>query len=504
MAHAGPIQRRALRAVALRAGALLVLPAAVTAAGLAPTTAASPGASAAPAQAADRGGRPNIMLLFADDMTAEDLAAMPVTRRVLGRNGVRFTRAIAPTPSCCPARATMLTGRYAHNTGVYTNRAGGSWSEYRDDERDSLPVWLRKAGYATSWIGKYMNGYPGEARPSTVPPGWTHWHVPIRRIYNYRRWTINHDGHVHRQGPRYQTLAWRDQMLRQVDELAPARRPFFMSVSFVAPHGGSPRDPDDVGPNARGDGPLGTPYVQSRDRDTWDRPRPDKPSLDEENVSDKPQYVRDAAPRDEAALLESWQQRRESLASVDRAVGSLVERLRRLGELRDTLLVFTSDNGFLLGEHGLKAKSVPYEEAVRVPLLVRGPGFGGGRTSSVPVSQADFAPTFLHLARGRASLPLDGVSLHQVLADPRRWRSRDLLTQFGQPGADGRFRWTGVRTRRWVYTEYAATAEQELYDMRRDPYQLHNLASRDRYADRVHTLARRLDRLRDCVGAGCR
>ena len=463
------------------------------------------GAAADPDRAA-ADTRPNIVLLMADDMTYEELEAMPIVRNQLAARGVAFTRAYSPDPSCCPARATLLTGQYAQNHGVYANKPPrGSWSQYRDDEANSLPVWLDRAGYTTSWIGKYMNDYPGTEDPRTVPVGWDRWYVPTHGVYDYRRWTLNHDGRLRDQGPRYQTLAWRDEALRQVDQLSAEAAPFFLTVSFLGPHKGSPHDDDDVFVDGKED--PGTPFVLAQDRDDWSGvPVLDKPNIPEDNVRDKPEYVQEAnaRPIDRESLREAREQRREALASVDRAVGSLVQRLRDNGELDNTLVVFTSDNGYLLGEHGLLKKSLPYEESVRVPLVVRGPGFAEGAEVSVPVSHADLTPTFVRVADAEARRPQDGVSLFRVLAGGASWNRREILLQYEAPGVvrGKRMRWAGLRGTRWAYFEYA-NGERELYDMRRDPFQLHNVVDRREQAARVRGLHRQLAVLGECSGRAC-
>ncbi len=506
MDHARTDRRQTAAAARLLTLVLVPLALLATLVGTAsvPSTAAQPqsppGARSAPAATDEP---PNIVLLMADDMTYEELEAMPIVRRQLADRGVAFTQAYSPDPSCCPARATVLTGQYAQNHGVYTNRVpAGGWGQYRDDESESLPVWLQDAGYTTSWIGKYMNGYPGAEDPATVPVGWDGWHVPVHGVYNYVRSTINHDGTLLRDGQHYQTLAWRDEMLRQVDALVAGAAPYFMTVSFLAPHSGGPSDPDDID----GKDLLGTPYVFRRDRDTWSgRPVLDKPNLREDDVSDKPQYVQNAAPVNWEALAEAREQRREALASVDRAVGSLIRELRSRGELGNTLIVFTSDNGFLLGEHGLLRKSLPYEESVRVPLIVRGPGFAEGSQVATPVSHADLAPTFLDLAAGLATRPQDGVSLFDVLDDPRTWRQREILLQYEHPDSQPRkrMRWVGLRGNRWAYYEYS-NGERELYDMRADPFQLENLVEQRLQQRRVRNLHRQLAVQQTCSGPTCK
>ena len=260
----------------------------------------------------------------------------------------------------------------------------------------------------------------------------------------------------------------------------------------MAPHTGQPRDLFD---------PLGEPSAvpAPRHRDAFAGLLPPfSPAFDEEDVSDKPLAIQTRpriGPGKTLTLWETWQQRREALFAVDEGVARIVRALRHSGELRDTLVVFTSDNGFMTGEHRLAAgKIVPYEPSIRVPLLMRGPGLPAGAVRTRPVWNGDLAPTILDAAGARAPWAPDGRSLLRPLPP------RDILLE--GPTKRGMLRYVGLRTARHVYVEHA-DGQLELYDLVRDPYQLDNLAARPEAVIVRMRLAYRLAALRSCAGATC-
>lgn len=440
---------------------------------------------------------PNIVLIVTDDQTVEDLAAMPQVRERLAATGVGFEEAFAPYPLCCPARATLLTGQYAHNHHVLGNKLpyGGF---QRFDDRETLPVWLQRAGYDTVMLGKYLNGFPVEGDEGYIPPGWTDWRVPVAGIYNFWNYTLNVNGQMTTYENRYQADVWQEHLDDIVETYAGGDDPFFLWAGFLAPHNGGPAEPDDPTTG------LGTPAVAPEYRDAQsDLELPDKPSINEADVSDKPAHIRRAQLRNLDALTELLQQRRESLMSVDDAVGRMMDRLEAAGELDDTVFVFTSDNGYLVGEHRRVGKTIGYEESVRVPLILSGPGIPSGAVRSQLVSHADIAPTILELAGASPGLVTDGRSLLPYAADRDDARGRAILLQAGPQGASPDRWYTAIRTRSRVYVEYD-TGERELYDLRDDPLQLESAHEDIRQSGVVRRLASRLSVLRDCAGETCR
>lgn len=490
--------------------------------------------------------RPNVLVLMTDDMRADDLQFMPNARRLIGDAGVEFENAMAPHPLCCPSRASFFTGLYSHHHEVWSHVEPFGFASL-DDSR-TLPVWLREIGYRTLFLGKYLNGYgwqplrDGSPSLRYVPPGWTEWQASVDAVesaaekdgplegstYRYFDTTLSHDGRlVPNEGP-YQTHLYSRITQDLLRREARQSQPFFAYVSFTAPHTGTPFEDDDTEPIRSADGrrqkllsPARPDYVKGRfDEEIVRIPggadRPDR-------IEDKPVHVRRRAPLspvEEDALLENFRQRAEALSVVDDEIGNVMEVLERTGELDNTYVLLTSDNGFYLGEHHRRqGKTIPYEPALRVPLLMRGPGIPAGEVRSDPFLTVDMVPTLLDAAGGAAPTGLDGVSLLDVARSGDHGWDRGVLLDTGPIGAppravtvtdpvrvNGRVRETrlsvGVRTARWAYLEHA-TGEQELYDLRRDPFQWVNLVDRPRYAGVVRLLAAELDRLRDCGPEEC-
>jgi hypothetical protein len=235
-------------------------------------------------------------------------------------------------------------------------------------------------------------------------------------------------------------------------------------------------------------------------------PMPIPPNFNEQNVFTKPQPIYDRPlldPTTVAAVQENWRQELESLQAVDDAVARIVGTLERTGELQNTLILYTSDNGFMHGEHRVKSGKVwPYEEASRVPLIARGPGVPAGFRDARPVANIDVAPTIVDAADAQPQRVLDGRSLFGLMADPGLWWGRDILLENGR-GANGVPAYRAIRTGRFIYIQHRSTGEYELYDLERDPFQLSNLDGVPAYASVQRDLAKRLRLLRNCAGRGC-
>jgi N-acetylglucosamine-6-sulfatase len=454
-------------------------------------------AAAGPAAA-----RPNVVVLMTDDQTAASLRYMPQTRALLGDNGTTFEQSIASFPLCCPSRATHLTGQYSHNHGVLHN--SGPFGGYaRLDHANTLPVWLQAAGYRTMHVGRYLNGYD---YADGIPPGWSDWHAsPHAWAFNYSSWKVNENGSlVSHPDDAHPGEYLTDFHARRASELiaqaAPGERPFYLQVWFVAPHRGAPRDSDDpVG--------LGTPSPAPRDRDSFAGiPMPRPPNFDEANMRDKPQVVADRPRLTRERITgieENWRQELESLQAVDDAVARVVATLERTGELANTLIVFTSDNGFMHGEHRARGEKVLlYEESIRVPLVMRGPGVPWRWRDPRPVANIDLAPTIVDATGATPGRVLDGRSLLDLLEDRDVWWGRDLLIENGK-GANNVPAYRGLRTNRFLYAEHLTTGERELYDLESDPYELRSLDGDPRYETVQRDMARRLRLLKTCAGRGC-
>jgi N-acetylglucosamine-6-sulfatase len=442
--------------------------------------------------------RPNILVLMTDDQTVESLRVMANVNSLLARQGVTFTNSFASFPLCCPSRATFITGQYGHNHTIMGNAApSGGYDKLAPTHANTLPAWLQRAGYTTVHVGKYLNGY-GRARPLEVPAGWNEWYgstdPSTYRFYNY---TLNENGRLVTYGTgaaNYQADVYNRKAVEIVRRLAPAPRPFFLSVAFLAPHSGGPRDPDDPRNQA-------TPSPAPRHRNAFaNQALPTPPSLNEADVSDKPAAIRNRRVIPTArlnAIRENYQQRLESLLAVDEAVRDIVGALAATGELDRTLILFTADNGFFHGEHRVPAgKVLVYEPSVRVPLLMRGPGVPRGVQRTNLVANIDLAATILDAANAApVGRRLDGRSLLPFARDPLVRSGRDILLETPS--------YSAIRTPRHVFVQHS-TGEQELYDLAADPDQLTSLHADARFAALKTNLGARLTRLRVCAGDACR
>jgi N-acetylglucosamine-6-sulfatase len=437
-----------------------------------------------------------------DDQTAASLSTMQNVNTLLGGEGTRFDQAMDSFPLCCPSRATQLTGQYAHNHGVlHNNPPFGGFVQL--DSTNTLPVWLQANGYRTMHVGRYLNGY--EAKYG-IPPGWTDWSgLPHSAAFNYVTWKAFDHG-VLKNYPdakhpgEYLTDFQTRRGVELIDDASPGDRPFFLSLWYTAPHRGGPRDPDD--PSR-----PGTPSPAPRHRDAYAGVRmPRTPSFNEKNMYDKPQVVADRprlSPELAAGVEENWRQENEALMAVDEGVAQVVEALRRNGELDNTLLIFMSDNGFMHGEHrALAEKVLPYEESIRIPLVMRGPGVPRARVDRRLVGNVDVTSTILDATDTLPGRVQDGRSLLELLADPGAEWGRDMLIENGN-GANDVPTYRGMRTYRYLYIEHRTTGEFELYDLVNDPYELQSVDGYARYAKVQRDLATRLRGLVSCVGVDC-
>jgi arylsulfatase A-like enzyme len=458
------------------------------------------GSVGAPAAASAPAKRPNVVVLMTDDQTVESLRVMPNVKRLLVNRGAYFENSFVSFSLCCPSRATFLTGQYAHNHGVLSNELpNGGYTKL--DGSSTLPVWLEKAGYSTIHLGKYLNGY-GLRNPTEIPPGWTEWHGSVDpSSYEYYDYTLNENGTLVKYGSdpaSYKTDVYADKAVEIIRRRAAEDAPFFLWVAFLAPHSGGP-----FGPNR----PTLTALPAPRDRGRFaSEPLPRPPSFNEADVSDKPPPIRHRPLLDARKIkeiTERYRLRLESLLAVDDAVARIVDELDRSGELDNTLIIFTSDNGFFQGEHRIPVgKTAVYEPSTRVPLIIRGPGIRPGLELRQQVANIDLAPTIVGAADAHAGLPMDGRSLWPILGDPGVFWGRDLLHE-GEGRDSAQRTFTAVRTPRWIYTRYAYGAD-ELYDLSQDPDELTNLTADPGAAGIRAELRGRLATLENCAAGECR
>jgi N-acetylglucosamine-6-sulfatase len=458
------------------------------------------------AQAAAAPPRPNIVMIETDDQTLAEMEVLPNVKRLIGDEGVTFDHNFDSFSLCCPSRASFLTGQYSHNNGVRGNKLPEGGFE-KLDGTNTLPVWLQQAGYYTVHLGKYLNGY-GRRNPLEIPPGWSEWRGSVDpSTYRYYNYTLNENGVLTTycatpEPSCYQTDVYRDKADEIIRRRAPEATPFFLWVAFLADHSGNPREPDDP-PN------LATPVPAPRYKNRFaSTPLPQPPNFNEADVSDKPAAIRRRAlmtPRQIAGVQKNWQERRETLLAVDDAVVSIIDTLRQTGELDNTLVMFTSDNGFFHGEHRVRnGKVLLYEPSIHLPLMMRWTGnksLPRGVHRTQLAMNVDDAETILDAAgdTARPGRVEDGVSLLRYWRDGGLELGRDLLVD-NQPGA-GHF--DAIRSRNYLYAEYQ-NGDRELYDLQKDPYELQSQHANPAYDGIKSALSARLHNLVTCAGATCR
>lgn len=466
------------------------------------------------AAAVNNGGKPNIVVITTDDQPLSTLNAryMPNTMKLLGDKGTSFSDFIATTPLCCPSRASLITGQYGHNNGVLNN----NYSKLID-KGSTLPVWLGQAGYRTVHLGKYLNGYENFTDPpTTVAPGWDKWFTQLtpRRYWDYE---ISLNGRALTFGDRdrdYLTDVLNRRAEKWARQFGKSRRPFYLQLDQYAPH------------KTAGGPPCRSSAVPApRDQDRFEtEPLPKPASFNELDVSDKPGFIQALPPIDAAAEKKITKRFRctiESLRAVDRGVKKIRRGLKRVNEWGETIVLFTSDNGFFFGEHRIqKGKELPYEPNLHLPLLVRVPKqfrSGAPRVSTVdqPVANIDLAPTILDYAgaapcAGGDCRVQDGRSLVDLIrGDTASWPAdRGLVIE--RLACDYR----GLRAADHILIEYqtvhdpasgncVATDDAELYDLAGDPLQLDNLIGAPRQSPNgllQQQLESRLLELRTCAG----
>jgi arylsulfatase A-like enzyme len=389
--------------------------------------------------------RPSILMILPDQMRGQAMGCMgdpnvntPNLDR-LASEGVLFRNTFANTPVCCPARAILLTGRYAHKNGMVANDL-----RLRDSETAIAEI-LAAQGYRTGFIGKWhLDG--GPRLPGFVPPG------PRRQGFQF--WAANECDHRHFHptyfrdtdqaiaDDRFEPEVWTDRAIEFLK--GTGDDPFFLLVTMGPPH------------------------------DPYGAPEPYRSLYDSKALAMRPNWVEGTpgAGRDELAAYYA------SITAIDDQVGRLLRTLDEVGRTEDTIVVFTSDHGDMLGSHGQRLKRKPWEESIRVPGIIRYPAKGGeGRSSDAFLSHVDLAPTLLSLCGLPIPATMQGSDLAKfVLGETERGPDSVFFQIFVPFAGDGTpFPWRGIRTDQFMY----ARTEQGpwvLYDVKNDPYELKNLA----------------------------
>jgi N-acetylglucosamine-6-sulfatase len=412
-------------------------------------------------QSAANSEKPNIVFVLTDDMRKDDLRFVPKTRRLVGRRGMEFENAFVTFARCCPSRASILTGLYPHNHRVFTNEAPeGGEPGFRPKDGSTVATWLDGAGYRTALFGKYFNHYAGVYRP----PGWDVWHANESDEMTARRAKLFIRTSAHKPAP------------------------FF---AYVAPH--TPHPP--AKPPAR----YADRYPNLRVPRTRD--------YNEKNVSDKPHWIRTLdrlSQKEKDAADKLYRNRARSLLEIDDMMERLVTTLRETGELNNTYIIFTSDNGFHFAEHRLQPprKTTAYEPDIRIPLLVRGPGIAAGTHRSQMVLNNDFGVTMADLGGARPTRKVDGRSFVPILRGHKpAWRSA-FLVENPTSSVVPAFR-TIRKSDGKKMTQFYNKGVREIYRLSKDPRELKNV-QRTVPEGVKQRLQHRLNALKDCFGFSCR
>jgi len=510
------------------------------------------------------GNRPNIVLIQADDLVRSDIRYMPNVQRFLTRGGTTFTNYNAPYPLCGPARASLLTGQLAHNNGVLSNFKANDGGYYqlaqapgKLNQSNSLGPWMHKAGYRTGFVGKFLNDY-GTLDSTEIPPGWDSWQALVdQSTYDYYNYAMNLNGHLKYYGdPDYakQQLALGTmaatkaptsfaefyQLFRDafpvwdyfgwqrpadytmdvngkmantfVQKSAKSRKPFFLYYAPPGPHAEDTNHLQGLRPN-----PAVDPRPPKRYEHTFDNVKlPEPPDFNEADVSDKAANVRDLPLLSEAQIktvTSSFRGRLGAARSIDDSVGKIVKSLKRAHELKNTVIIFNSDNGYLQGEHRLAAsKFLPFENSLRIPLIMRGPGIKANKKINATALDVDIAPTILAAAKAKAKpgRMFDGISLLAGAKRTKKLPYRDIpmetekpLFKFTTPLTQFDLPFYGVKTSKYKYVHWSF-GDIELYDMKKDPWELNNIAGDPAMAGVVASLEKKAEKLSTCKGKTCR
>lgn len=458
--------------------------------------------------------RPNIILIVTDDQNVASAAHMPVVNAELAAKGVTFINGFVVSPQCCPSRVSILRGQYVHNHHIIhgKGRYGGFKKVYADGlEQSTLALWLKNVGYRTALFGKYLNQYPSKNTPTYIPPGWDAWYAWWRddqvstQVSSYYGYFLNENGIVNQYQNAeadYITDVLADRVVTFIEDAAASSddAPFFAYIAPSAPH--APSIPAARHVNLYADVKL-----------------PVSPAFNEDDMSDKPlalQKLRRHSTKQEQMLTKFYRNQLRALRSVDEMIARILKTLEQTNQLENTYIVYISDNGMHFGEHRLgKGKGTAYEEDIRVPFFVRGPGVSAGITQEHMVLNIDLAPTIADIAGATIPDFVDGRSILPLLnaSSPMTFRSVFVVTL----GTDDNVTcvtedagincFNALRTSRYSYIVHRVTGEKELYDLETDPYQLNNLlygSPSTNVRNLQRALHLRLMSMLQCSGESCR
>jgi N-acetylglucosamine-6-sulfatase len=422
-------------------------------------------ASTPESQARPKDSRLNVVVILSDDERVDGTSVMQNVQALLADHGVTFTDYHVTSSLCGPSRASILSGQYSHHTGVYDNFGPHSVNAF--NASSTLATWMHGAGYQTALVGKYINAFSTWGH-HTIPPGWDDWQaldsVPMEAYYDY---TLNENGKLVHFGHRPSDYSTDVLTQKAVDFIHGARKPFFLYYAPVAPH---------------------LPAIPAkRDQGKLENIAPiHSPAFNQRNIGKEPWrfWHKDMLKVAAQLYINHVRIRQlESLLAIDRGVKRIVAELKARHELDHTVIVYTSDNGFLWGEHRLGGKIWPYQESTNVPLIVRAPWTTSPTTNTQPVLNVDLAPTISAIAGITPGLPEDGSSFLPMLhgtAMPT-WRKSFLVEFLGKSKLPtGPPPYIAVQSKQFLYVDYF-NGWRELYNLKRDPWELNNVAEDPAY-----------------------
>lgn len=506
--------------------------------------------------------KPNFLFLLTDDLDMQTMSQLPKLKALMTDKGMTFENHFTSISQCCPARTSVLCGEYGHNTGVLTNDdtnadgTPGALTAFKQfgNEKNTIAVWLKNAGYRTALMGKYLNGYE-ISRPGmsyAVPEGWTDWAVPLEGdVYAQYNYTLNVNGAPEKHnlpnctGDKANAPACREfgtsSLVSTADKQAnfminvlnkkakdfistsaKTATPFFLYLSPMTPHSPSTPSPK---------------YEALLDNEAWKakHPLPKTASFNEVDISDKPTWLKNNAGLlgvgDIDRLQKAYQKRVVSMYAIEDMLSELIDTLEKNGQLDNTYIVFMSDNGFHLGQHRLSAgKVTEFDTDLRIPLIIRGPKVAAGSKTTQLTGIVDVAPTLVSLANLPIPTTVDGRSLKDTLlggtsvprnafliehanpADPKTLQSNKSLVNEPREtvnqndpvqGVEFVSEYRGIRTKQYTYVHYTKNDEEELYDNVNDPEQLNNVANLAGVG-LLNVLRKWTADLAACKGAACR
>jgi N-acetylglucosamine-6-sulfatase len=440
----------------------------------------------------------NIVFVLTDDLSMNLVQYMPHVQ-ALAKAGTTFTNYSVTDSLCCPSRSSMFSGKYPHDTGVFTNTGSdGGFNVFhkRGEESSTFATDLQKAGYRTAMMGKYLNGYLPASK--FVPPGWNEWDVAGNGYpeYNYN---LSENGQVKHYGKTPSDYLTDVLGAKASAFVTAGKAPFFIEVATFAPHAPYTPAPQDAAAFPGLTAPRGPAYnTLPTDAPKWLTAHP---ALTAQNSQ---------------AIDTAFRKRVQAVQSVDRMIGSLQATLQKAGVADNTDVVFTSDNGYHMGEYRLNpGKQTAFDTDIHVPLVAAGPGIKAGAQASAPAENVDLRSTFDTIAGAAIPSDVDGHSLTPLLAGttPTGWRTAALIehhgpdTDPGDPdypakGSGNPTTYEAIRTADFTYVEYT-DGEREYYDRRTDPNELHNTAKQLTSAE-VAKLHTELAAMESCHGqASC-